>query len=414
MKYISDLHVHSKYAGACSDALTLENINHAAVEKGIGIIGTGDFTHPSWISEMKSILSEDNGAYKVKNAKKSAIFIPSAEVCTIHKDGDSFKKIHHGILAPDIGAAEVLNDMLKNHGSLQSDGRPILNIGPAELVEMTRQADKKSFVFSAHAWTPWFGVFGTYGYSSLKDAYGDQYPHVKAIETGLSSDPEMNWRVSDLDRITLISGSDAHSLPKLGREAIILEYEDDPTYDDIIDSIVKKRILKTVEFFPEEGKYHYDGHRKCGISLDPANAKRYNGICPVCRKRLTVGVMHRVEELADRSEGYMPKDAVPFIRTMPLIEVIAYVKGKTVFSPIVKRAYDELIYRLGNEFGILLDYDIETIAKADKEIAAAIENIRSNKVSITPGYDGIFGKVDILNRNPKVKKAGMQKNILDF
>ncbi len=414
MEYIADLHVHSKYAGACSESLTLENINHTGLEKGIGIIGTGDFTHPSWISEMKTKLEEENEVYKLKGTSTSLLFIPSAEVCTISKDGEKFKKIHHGILAPDIAAAESINDLIKNNGDLRSDGRPILNITPEELVEKVREADKKSFVFSAHAWTPWFGVFGSYGYASLKEAYGDQYTYVKAIETGLSSDPSMNWRVSRLDNITLISGSDAHSLPKLGREAIVLEYEDQPEYKDIISSITKKKILKTIEFFPEEGKYHYDGHRKCGISLGPEASKKYNGICPVCRRKLTMGVMHRVEELADRKEGYTPKDAIPFVRTMPLMEIIAYTKNKTVFSEAVKQAYDGLIQKFGSEFRILLDLDLEEMAKTDRELASAIGNIRSGKVAIIPGYDGVFGKVDILNRNPPKKQSGMQKSISDF
>lgn len=414
MRYIADLHVHSKYAGACSDALTLENMNHAALEKGIDIIGTGDFTHPNWISEIKSKLEEENGVYKLKGSK-SASFVLSAEVCVIFESGKGVRKIHNCILAPDIGSVEAINDAIKKFGKLESDGRPILSVQLSEFVEILHGIDKEIFVFPAHAWTPWYGVFGSFsGFDSLKEAYEDQVSHIHAIETGLSSDPAMNWRVSSLDKYALISGSDAHSLPKLGREAVVLESDKPPSYEELIGRITEKKFASTVEFYPEEGKYHYDGHRKCGVSFSPEEAKKYNGICPVCRRRLTLGVMHRVEELADREEGFKPKGAIPFVSMVPLQEIISYVSRKGTASEYVKNTYGKLVKEFGSEFRVLLDSSIEEIRKVDGELAQAIENVRERRVSITPGYDGVFGVVDILNRETPKKNRGVQSSMADF
>ena len=778
MRYIADLHVHSKYAGACSDALTLENINQAAIEKGINIIGTGDFMHPNWLSEIKSKLEYDNGVYKLKG-RNSVNFILSSEVCTIFNDGKGFKKVHNCLLAPDIGTVERISEEIKKFGNLKSDGRPMLSVSLSEFTEIIHSIGKEIFVFPAHAWTPWYGVFGSYGFGSLKEAYEDQAMHIKAIETGLScydiktevltengwkkfteisfkdkvcslnpkttkiefqrptkiwkykykgkmymlktkrvdllvtpnhrlfytpfashrkkkifylkdtetlfgksktlkkdgiwvgktidyfelpkvkirhgskyysgfrkkgkqllpilpwlkflgfwiaegntsngnsgdydvvvsntnqsllsemkklleemgfnplllksgtcpqllvrnfqlfsylsrfgksynkyipkeiknlskeylsvffeyyikgdghiygrsgkglsattnsmklrddlqeialkmgisayykagikkgkplvslgkgqykashdvwviyfirrnlhsiipsqvkkqkqiekwsnfnsnvycvtvpngviyirrngipiwcgnSDPAMNWTVSALDKIVLISGSDAHSLPKLGREAVVFSSEEVPTYDNLIRCITEKKLDFTVEFFPEEGKYHYDGHRNCGVSFTPDEAKKYNGVCPVCRKKLTMGVMHRVEELADREEGFRPSGAVPFVNAVPLIEIVAYVSKKSVSSTSVKESYSKLIKEFGTEFNVLLNASTDQIANVDKELAKAIGNVREKKVNITPGYDGVFGVVDILNRNPPKKRSGMQKSMSDF
>lgn len=413
MRHIADLHVHSKYAGACSEALTLENINRTAIEKGIDIIGTGDFTHPNWFAEIKQKLEEENGVYKLKG-ERSVNFILSSEVCTIFDSGSGFKKIHNCILAPDVGAVEEINEAVKKFGDLRSDGRPILSVRPSELVEILHGIDKNIFVFPAHAWTPWYGVFGSYGFDSLKEAYEDQAMHIHAIESGLSSDPAMNWRVSALDRTSIISGSDAHSLPKLGREAVVLNSEREPSYESLTRDMIDRRFEMTVEFYPEEGKYHYDGHRKCGVSFSPEEAKKYNGVCPVCRRKLTMGVLHRVEQLADRKEGEKPRDAVPYVSMVPLLEIIAYVSRKTTASEYVKRAYENLIKTFGSEFHVLLDSTVEEIARSDKELALAIENVREKRVSITPGYDGVFGVVDILNREKPKRKRGLQSSISDF
>lgn len=803
MKYIADLHIHSKYAGACSDALTLENINQTAIQKGINIIGTGDFTHPNWYSEIKSKLEYDNGVYKLKGAN-SVNFILSSEVCTIFNDGKGFKKIHNCILAPDLGAVEGINDAIKGFGDLRSDGRPILSVRLSEFAEILHGIDKKIFLYPAHCvlpeeivmtnpdikeiqnvnigdkvfthkgeirkvekvmkreysgdilrivpwylgngirvtsehpflaiktvkncnggggpckptnshirncykhsyenykpewiqaeklevgdvllyprfikdedkemlntsdflthdpsinldikvdlnfcklvgyylaegytngrdgigfsfhknkeveyveevkfllkkvfgiepkkgktegdimlysrkimnlfeslfycspikraaykcmpqwmlsisrskqvelfrrwwrgdkgstssrllsnqmkiiclrlgilpsiyidtiqkhdkrgghnigkrkikarnnnyvftrlvffgdkfgllkdkefdrcvsktdirhgwldkefaylpirkinherysgmvynleverdhsfltesacvhncWTPWYGVFGSYGFNSLKEAYEDQAIHIHAVETGLSSDPGMNWRISALDKHTLISGSDAHSLPKLGREAVVFHSEDKPSYESLIRNLLEKKIDSTVEFYPEEGKYHFDGHRNCKISLSPEAAKKYNGICPVCRRKLTMGVLHRIEQLADREEGFVPKGAVPYVNMVPLQEIIAYLSRKGVSSEYVRNTYDKLIKTFGNEFQVLLSSSIDEISKVDKDLALAIENVREKKVNVTPGYDGIFGVVDILNREAPKKNKGVQTSMSDF
>lgn len=427
MEYISELHVHSKYAGACSDKLTLDNIDATSSQKGINLIGTGDFTHPEWFKEIKSRLEpQGNGLFRVKGSSTKVNFILSAEVCTISsKIGDgkagmfdrsgNVAKIHHGILAPDLETIQQINDTLARHGKLALDGRPQLSMQASELVEALMGIDKRIFVFPAHAWTPWFGVFGSMGgFDSIEDAYQDQAKHIYALETGLSSDPAMNWRISKLDKYTLISGGDAHSLPKLGREATILEIDENKlSYDSAIDALKNKKVKMTVEFYPEEGKYHYDGHRNCNISMSPSESRRFNGRCPVCGKKITIGVLHRVEELADRPEGYKPSNAVPFVHAVPLLEVLSYITNKGVGTNQVQELYSKLIGKFDTEFNMIINSDIESIAEVDKELAKSIQNIREDKVNIIPGYDGVFGIVDIMNRvkpEPKGRQSSLNQN----
>lgn len=423
---ISDFHVHSKYAYACSEQLNLKNIDLVAKEKGIDLLGTGDFTHPLWIKEIKEELVESgDGVYESKISGTGTKFILSSEVCTIFggdnekrsifdKSG-SIRKIHNCILAPNIEAAEAINSMLSRYGSLDSDGRPLLSVSAEELVEGIKAISKDAFIFPAHAWTPWFGVFGSMsGFDSLKAAYGNQSDQIKALETGLSSDPSMNWRISGLDGIALLSGSDAHSLPNLGREATILDMDSEKlSYKNLIYSIEKRRISRTIEFYPEEGKYHYDGHRRCNISMDPSESRKFNNICPVCRGRLTIGVMHRIDELADRPVGFVPQQAIPFSHIIPLQEIIAFVSKKGKNTNHVKNTYNKLISTFGNEFHILLKSSIEELGEADNDVAIAIKNIREERVNIIPGYDGVFGIIDILNEM-SVKRSGKQKTISDF
>ncbi len=411
-RLIADIHTHSRFAGACSESLTIKNMNSTALTKGIDVIGTGDFTHPKWLAEIKEELEGDSGIYSLKDGK-SASFVFSTEVCTIFTHGSGLKKIHHCIIASDVSAAESINDSISKMGNLSSDGRPILSTSPAEMVEAVMGADRKAIIFPAHAWTPWYGVFGTYGFNSIKEAYGDQAKHIKAIETGLSSNPEMNWRVSKLDGYALFSGSDAHSLPKLGREVIVMNREGSLTYDKFASQLLGRRFAMTVEFYPEEGKYHYDGHRKCNVSLSPEAARKFNGICPVCRKRLTVGVLHRIEELADRKPGEKPSGAIPFISAVPLQEVISNASGKSPGSEYVKKAYAGLVAAFGTEFGVFLDAGTEEIRRIDPKLGEAMDNMRNGKINITPGYDGVFGVVDLLNKMPAQKKGG-QKSISDF
>lgn len=420
MEYIADLHMHSKYAGACSEHLNLESISAMAYTKGIKVVGTGDFTHPLWLNDIKKLLVEDgNGLYRIKNSLTN--FMLTTEVCTIFegKGGvtDRVKKIHHVIFAPNIEVVEQINATLSKYGSLSSDGRPILNkLTPAGLVEQLMKISKDIFVFPAHAWTPWYGALGSFsGFNSLEEAYEDQAKNIYALEMGLSSDPPMNWRISKLDKYTLVSGSDAHSLPKMGREAIVLDMEEGKlSYKSIVDAIKGRKLKLNIEFYPEEGKYHFDGHRNCNTSLSPKEARKYNGRCPVCGKPLTIGVLHRVEDLADREEGEQPKNATPYVHVIPLQEVIAHVSGKGEATEYVKSTYNKLIEKFGSEFNVLLKSDEDSIREVDKELAKAINNIREGHVKIIPGYDGVFGLIDIFNKVKEERKGSKQSTMNDF
>ncbi len=418
LEVIADLHVHSRFSRACSENITINAMDTAAKEKGLKIVGTGDFTHPLWLNEIKKKLVEaEDGLYKIKGSSTGTRFILSVEVSNVFEKDGKARKVHSVILAPSIEIVEQINGMLANYGNLSSDGRPTLNMSLAELVEILHGISDRIFVFPAHAWTPWYGVLGSSsGFDSIKEAYEDQEMHIHALETGLSSDPPMNWRVSSLDKYTLISNSDAHSLPKLGRESNVFEIEEGKlSYDEIISAITRKdrnKLKSTIEFYPEEGKYHYDGHRNCNVSLSPEAAMKFNDICPVCGKPLTIGVLHRVEELADRPKGFVPKDAIPFAHAVPLREVLAYIMKKGEATAAVNETYASLIEKFGSEFNVLLKATIEDIEGINKDLAKALENVRSEKVNLIPGYDGVFGIVDIMNRIKK--KEGMQSSLSEF
>ncbi len=414
MDQIADLHIHSRYAAACSDKLTLENIDRAASEKGINIIGTGDFTHPKWISDIKSLLKEaEHGMYRLNEGRVN--FILSSEVCTIsNPDGKGAKKVHTCILAPSIEDSESINSAISRYGNLSIDGRPVLMTSAEELANAVIDASPEAILFPAHIWTPWFGALGAMsGFNSMEDAYGSAAKHISGYETGLSSDPPMNWRVSKLDNYSMISNSDAHSLPKLAREATVFDLNGQ-TYQELASSIKgKKGIRMTVEFYPEEGKYHYDGHRNCKISLSPEQSKRYNGLCPVCRRKLTIGVMHRVDDLADRSPGYAPKDSPKYVHAVPLIEIISSVTGKGQATAQVLSTYSNLIKKFGSEMNALINASTDDLITADKEIGKAIARIREEKISVTPGYDGVFGIVDLFKDAVPQKENG-QRTINEF
>ncbi len=419
MECIADLHIHSKYAMACSEQLTLENIDAAAREKGIRIISTGDFTHPRWISEIKNKLKDNGcGMYSLNGGSESTMFVLGSEVCTIFEDRTGkTRRIHNCILAPSIEVAEQVNSHLSKFGDLASDGRPVLNkISPSKLVEDLFNIDKNIFVFPAHLWTPWFGALGAFsGFNSIEEAYEDQSKHIYAYETGLSSDPPMNWRISKLDKYAIISGSDAHSIPKMGRESIIADMEKkDMSFVGLTGKIKRKELKLTVEFYPEEGKYHFDGHRNCNVSLSPQAAKRYGDRCPKCGRKLTIGVLHRIDDLADREEGYLPKGAVPYVHAIPLQEVIAYVTKKSQTSSYVKVTYAKLIRKFGTEFNVLMKSYPEQIAEVDRELARAIRIIREDRANVVPGYDGVFGVIDIFNEVKAKQDQGMQKRITEF
>jgi len=396
MRIIADFHIHSKYSRAVSRDMTLENIDLWAKKKGIQIMGTGDFTHPLWFNEIKTKLKPaEPGLYKLGETR----FVLTVEISSIYTKKGKGRRIHNIIFAPSLEAAEKINTKLGWIGNLKSDGRPILGLDSKELLKIILDIDPKCVLVPAHAWTPWFSVFGSMsGFNSLEECFDEMTPHIFAIETGLSSDPAMNWRLSQLDKISLISNSDSHSLQKIGREANVFDTEF--SYDAIINAIKSrdpKKFLYTVEFFPEEGKYHFDGHRLCKVSLAPAETKKRNNICPYCGKKMTIGVLNRVYELADRKEGEGSENKIPFKNLIPLDEVIGDVLGVGVSSKSVKKEYESLVEKVGSEFKILLEANYEELKSASSpEIASAIIAVREGKVELIPGYDGEYGKIKIL------------------
>ena len=394
-RFIADFHIHSRYSRACSKDLTVSELAKWAKVKGIGVLGTGDFTHPRWLEELKEELRDaGSGLYEHAGVR----FLLTAEVNTLFYKSGRAHQIHHLLFLPSLEAAERLNTALASFGGLDIDGRPTLRIEPARLVEILLGLEPRAMLVPAHAWTPWFAIFGsTSGFDAVEECFEHQAKHIFALETGLSSDPAMNWRLTSLDRYTLISNSDAHSARRIGREANIFEGE--VTYDAIVDALKRKgptRLVGTLEFFPEEGKYHYDGHRVCKVRWSPAESRQHGLRCSVCGRKVTVGVMHRVETLADRPEGVVPPQAVPFRRTVPLDEIISEALGVGVGTQTVDREYQALISRFGTEFGVLLDTPGEELRRAAlPKVAEGILRMREGRVTIEPGYDGEYGKVHI-------------------
>jgi len=412
MKFVADFHLHSKYSRATSQQINFENLNKFAKIKGISVLGTGDFTHPIWLKEIKDNLEEaEPGLLKLKNSNSETRFILTTEVSCVYFKKGKQRKIHLILFSPSIELCEKINNRLNLFGNLNSDGRPTLSLDAKELLKIVLDVSENCLVVPAHMWTPWYSLFGSKsGFDSIEECFEDYSKYIFAGETGLSSDPQMNWRLSALDKITLISCSDAHSLPKIGREANVFDCE--LSYFEIVKAIKEKdrnKFLYTIEFYPEEGKYHYDGHRNCGVSLSPKETKKYNGICPVCRKPLTVGVLNRVEQLADRPEGFQPENAIPFKSLIPLSEIIADVLGKNEGSVEVEKEYYKLIEKFENEFNVLMNAsrsDLEAVTLP--EIAEGIMRAREGKVFIEPGYDGVYGKIKIFQKEEQksISKQG--------
>lgn len=396
MRIVADLHIHSKYAMATSKDTDLEHLAAGAKAKGIDLLGTGDFSHPKWLAELRAKLAgEGQGIFSYGGIH----WVLSCEVSTVYQQGGKTRKIHHILFAPDFDTVSQINDLLSAHGKLSSDGRPTLTgTDSAALVDSLLTISREVVVIPAHAWTPFFGVFGSRsGFDSLEECYGDRAEDIFAIETGLSSDPQMNWRLSALDRVALISNSDAHSPNpwRLGREANVFDLTR-LTYTQFFDAIRKKdpsRFLFTVEVDPAYGKYHFTGHEKCGVSLPPEEAKLLGNLCPKCGKKLTVGVLQRVDDLADRPEGYIPEGAVPFKRLLPLYEVISRSTGvNRLYAKSAIGLQDRLIARFGSEFNVLLDAREGDLAGVvPPKVAAAIVSNREGKVKVVPGYDGVYG-----------------------
>ncbi len=412
MKVIADFHIHSRFSRACSRDLTIPNLAIWASKKGITLMGTGDFTHPQWFKEMQENLMEANpGLYKLRDSSSKTYFMATTEVASIYKQGDKVRRIHNLIFAPSLEAVEKLNKTLEVRGiNLKSDGRPIMGMHAGDLLQLCKEVDERIELVPAHAWTPHFGVFGSMsGFDSLEEAFGDSAKYIFAIETGLSSDPKMNWQVSQLDNLALISNSDAHSLPKLGREANVLEIsETDLSYDGVISAIRsrdKTKFLHTIEFFPEEGKYHLDGHSDHNFSCTPEETKKHQGICPVCGKKLLRGVMHRVDDLGDREYGFTPERAIPFKNAIPLDEIIGETLGVGPMSKKVISQYEDMVAKIP-ELEILLDTPQEEIANLSSlPIAESIIRVRAGKVFIKPGYDGEYGKIQIYSREEREKMS---------
>jgi uncharacterized protein (TIGR00375 family) len=416
MKIIADFHVHSAYSRATSKEMHLPIMAQWARLKGIDLLGTGDFTHPTYFEEIRTDLEETGqGLLKLKGDEATPVhFILTAETSHIYTQAGKGRRVHMMIFAPTIRSVEKINLHLDRIGNVKSDGRPIFGFSAKDLVKIVLDIDPECLVVPAHAWTPWFSVFGSHsGFDSLEECFEEETSNIHAIETGLSSDPAMNWRWSALDRLSLISNSDAHSPAKIGREANIFDCP--LTYNDIIQTIKDKnpkRFLATIEFFPEEGKYHFDGHRSCGISYTPEQTREKDYLCPVCGKNLVVGVMHRVEALADRPEGFTPDGAVPALHLVPLEEILGEVYDVGVQSKRIRKEYLRLIERGGSEFRILMDLSEEKLRSfMDDRLADGILQVRRGLVQVKPGYDGVYGQVKIFKNVSPSPETSSQLNL---
>ncbi len=377
--------------------MNLEELARWAKLKGIRLLGTGDFTHPMWLMELKERLSLNaEGLYEHNGVH----FILTCEVYNNFYVEGKAKRIHNIIFAPSFEIVEKLNNKLQGYGDLVSDGRPILHLNARDLVKICLDISPDCFIVPSHAWTPHFSIFGSNsGFDTVEECFGEEAKNIHCLETGLSSDPAMNWRLSRLDRYALISNSDSHSPHRIGREANAFNCE--LTYKEIIDAIRfkdKKRFLYTIEFFPEEGKYHYDGHRNCKARVAPKEAIKNRNLCPVCGRKLTVGVMHRVEDLADRPEGFIPDDAIPFKHMIPLDQIIADARGVREMTQTVGREYMGLVNKCGSEFNILLKMSEDELKKElPGKIAEGVIRVRQERVDISPGYDGEYGTIKIFS-----------------
>jgi uncharacterized protein (TIGR00375 family) len=406
MRFIADFHIHSKYSRATSKDMVLGSLDKWAKIKGLKVMGTGDFTHPAWFKSLKEeLVPKEHGLFGLKAGGETR-FILTSEISCIYTKNSRVRKVHVLIFAPSLAIVEKINAKLNSIGNIKSDGRPILGLDVKELAKIVLDISSECLVVPAHIWTPWFSIFGSKsGFDSIEECFEEYSKYIFAAETGLSSDPAMNWRLSALDKIALISNSDSHSPQKIGREANVFDTE--LSYGAISQALKEKnpkKFLYTIEFFPEEGKYHYDGHRACDIRLSPLETKKYHGLCPVCGKSLTVGVMNRVDELADRKEGFKPQGAIPFKSLVPLSEIIAESLGVTVVSKKVGIEYQKLIKNLGSELEILIETPAEELKKDTlPEIAEAVLQVREGKVFIDPGYDGVYGKVRLTSLKEKRK-----------
>jgi len=441
MQKIADLHIHSKYSRATSPQMNVVTLDLWAKRKGIDILATGDFTHPAYLKELKENLVEDSsGLLELKNKidhesridhkstkpriyegteeqKNKTKFILSSEISCIYKDKDKTRRVHICLYAPDFASVDkIIVKLEKRKCNLRSDGRPIIGMSAKDLAQICFDANPKCLVVPAHIWTPWFALFGSKsGYDSMEECFEELTPKIYAIETGLSSDPEMNWRLSALDDILFISNSDAHSPRNLGREANVFDL-DEMIYDEIYNIFAKKqreKFLFTIEFYPQEGMYHYDGHRDCNFSCSPQESKeKHKNICPVCKKPLVLGVDHRVEDLADRELGFRPENAIDYKSLVPLEEIIAECMQRGRNTKGVQTVYDAMLEKGKSEFNILLNLKRDQIEKISNDlIAEAIDRVRNGKVIAVPGFDGQYGVVKIFSEEELEKLKPKQKEL---
>ncbi len=411
MEFIADFHIHSKYSRATSRDMDIKHLAEWAKLKGITLMGTGDFTHHLWLEELKHNLEDaGNGLFKYQDV----YFILTTEISSIYSKKGKTYRIHNMIFSPSFKTTDKINETLSRCGNLASDGRPILGLDAAELARIIFDIDENCMIVPGHIWTPWFSLFGSMsGFDRIQDCFEEQTPKIFALETGLSSDPAMNWRLSSLDKFTLISNSDSHSPSKIGREANIFNCDlDYKTIREVLKTKDKKRFLCTIEFFPEEGKYHFDGHRLCGVRLSPTETRRNNGRCPKCGKPVTVGVMNRVEQLADRPQGYTPNNVIPYRHLIPLEEIIADAKGVAKGSVVVERDYRSFVSKFGTEFDILLKADKEDLLKAlPHRVAEGVLRVREGKVNIKAGFDGEYGIISIFGEEDKPQQGEKQLSL---
>ncbi len=420
MKVIADMHIHGRHSQATSKDIDIPNLEKYAKIKGVNLLGTGDFTHPKWIEHLKeSLPTEKDGIFYKKNGFP---FILQTELSLIYTQGGSGRRIHNVVLAPNFEVVQQITDYLLTKGRIDYDGRPIFKIPCPEFVESLRKISKDIEVIPAHIWTPWFSMFGSKsGFNTVKECFGNQTKHIHALETGLSSDPAMNWRLSQLDNYQLISCSDLHSFwPwRMGREATVFDFEK-LSYQNILTALrTRKGLSMTIEVDPNYGKYHADGHRNCNIWMNPTQSKKHNYICPKCGKELTIGVWDRVEQLADRPEGFKPKNAVPFKSLIPLSEIISLILGKGIATKNVWAEYHNLVTATRSEFEVELETPFSELKGLTTEkVAKAIIANREGKIKIKPGYDGVYGEPLLEGEEitqPKFPKPKVQqKNLADF
>jgi len=428
MRIIMDAHLHSRFSRATSQNMNVDGLFQWARYKGIDIVGTGDFTHPFWLAELKEKLEEDgSGFLKKKDVRHISApkFVLTSEVSCIYTQSGKGRRVHLVIFAPSFDIVERINAKLSQRGNLYADGRPIFGTSAKELTKIILDVSPECLIIPAHIWTPWFSVFGSNsGFDSVEECFEELAPHIYALETGLSSDPSMNWRLSVLDKYALVSFSDAHSPSNLGREAVVFSIADkNPLSYSLIIQMVKEASPKfrqvsdlhlqssnlayTIEFFPEEGKYHFDGHRSCGIVFSPEESKKLNNKCPKCGRPLTIGVMHRVVDLADREISFIPKKAVPYKSLVPLVEIIAESLKQHTASQAVQKEYLRLVQQAAPELPLLLDFPLRDLeGKISNKIIEGIKKVRNGEVEKIPGYDGVYGiiKLKEIEGEPKQRQ----------